>query len=79
MSAEVRLPTILVPLDPGVPLVPLDLQPLLDRAYDSGRYARLARYERPCDPPLTAEQQAWATGILRDRGVADMTHPPKGG
>ena len=58
-----------VPLDPGVPLVPLDLQPLLDRAYDSGRYPRLVRYTQPCDPPLTTEQQAWAEGILREKGL----------
>ncbi|MBA4065060.1 MAG: hypothetical protein C0501_15365 [Isosphaera sp.] len=66
---EERLPTIRVPLDPGVPLVPLDLQPLLDRAYDTGRYRRLVRYDRPCDPPLAPEQQAWAEGVLRGKGL----------
>jgi hypothetical protein len=66
---EERLPTIRVPLDPGVPLVPLDLQPLLDRAYDTGRYPRLVRYTVPPDPPLTPEQQAWAEGILRQKGL----------
>ncbi len=64
-----RLPIIQVPLDPGVPLVRIDLQPLLDRAYDTGRYRQLARYSRPCDPPLTPEQQAWAEGILRAKGL----------
>ena len=69
IKLEERLPTIRVPLDPGVPLVPLDLQPLLDRAYDTGRYPRLVRYHAPCDPPLTAEQEAWAEGILRAKGL----------
>jgi len=64
-----RLPIIQVPLDPGVPLVRIDLQPLLDRAYDTGRYRQLARYSRPCDPPLTPEQQAWAESILRAKGL----------
>jgi hypothetical protein len=64
-----RLPPIVVPLDPGVPPVTVELQPLLDRAYDTGRYARRARYARPCDPPLSPEQQAWADGVLRAKGV----------
>ncbi len=69
IKLEERLPTIRVPLDPGVPLVPLDLQPLLDRAYDTGRYPRLVRYTAPCDPLLSPEQQAWAEGILREKGL----------
>ncbi|MEO2089002.1 MAG: DUF4058 family protein [Gemmataceae bacterium] len=65
-----RLPTIVVPLDPGVMPVKVDLQSLFDRDYDIGRYARLARYAaRPPDPPLTAEQQAWASGILKEKGL----------
>jgi len=69
IKLEERLPTIRVPLDPGVPLVPLDLQPLLDRAYDTGRYSRLVRYTAPCNPPLSPEQQTWAEGILRAKGL----------
>ncbi|MFO0852637.1 MAG: DUF4058 family protein [Gemmataceae bacterium] len=64
-----RLPRILVPLDPGVPPVPVDLQPLLDRCYDTGLYARQLKYDRPPDPPLTPEQQAWAEGVLRTKGL----------
>ena len=64
-----RLPAIGVPLDPGVPPAPLDLQSLFDRCYDGGRYTELFAYTAPCDPPLTAEQQAWAAGILRERGL----------
>lgn len=64
-----RLPRILVPLDPGVPPVPLDLQPLLDRCYDTGLYARQLKYDRPPDPPLTPDQQAWADGVLRAKGL----------
>jgi hypothetical protein len=65
-----RLPRIAVPLDPGVPPVVVDLQPLLDRAYDLGRYQRSVRYSTVVPvPPLTPEQQAWAEGILQSKGV----------
>lgn len=63
------LPRVLVPLDPGVPPVPVDLQPLFDRCYDTGLYARQVKYDRPPDPPLTADQQAWADSVLRAKGV----------
>lgn len=64
------LPRIAVPLDPGVPPVVVDLQPLLDRAYDLGRYQRSARYASVVPtPPLTPEQQAWAEGILKSKGL----------
>jgi hypothetical protein len=64
-----RLPTIGIPLDPDVPEVTVDLQPLLDRCYDGGRYPELVNYRHPCDSPLTSEQQEWAEGILRTKGL----------
>jgi hypothetical protein len=65
-----RLPTIPIPLDEGVPPVMLDLQAVFDRCYDDGPLADLARYDRKQpDPPLTPEQQAWAEGILRAKGL----------
>jgi hypothetical protein len=64
-----RLPAFGIPLDPGTPPVTVDLQPLLDRAYDTGRYAAEVRYDQPPDPPLTPDQQAWAEGILRAKGL----------
>ena len=61
-----RLPSIVIPLDPGVRPVVVDLQPVLERAFDTGRYAQFAKYatKQPM-PPLTAEQQAWAEGMLK--------------
>jgi hypothetical protein len=64
-----RLPAFDIPLDPGVRPVHVDLQPMLDRTYDISRYAMAAKYRRPPDPPLTPEQQAWAEGILREKGL----------
>ena len=65
-----RLPAVAVPLDAGTRPVEIDLQPLFDRCYDSGRYAARARYaEQLPDPPLIPEQRTWAEGILRAKGL----------
>jgi hypothetical protein len=65
-----RLPVIPIPLDEGVSPVMLDLQPVFDRCYDDGPLADLAKYDRKQpDPPLSPEQQAWAEGILREKGL----------
>jgi hypothetical protein len=60
-----RLPRIAVPLLPGDQPVGLDLQAVLDRAYDDGPYARRVPYvlERIV-PPLTSKQAEWAARIL---------------
>ena len=63
------LPTLSVPLDHDVPPVAVALQPLLDQAYDRRLYRRQLRYTSPPEPPLTADQQAWAEGILRVNGL----------
>ncbi len=64
-----RLPTFAIPLDPGVPPITIDLQPMIELAYDRGRYTELFSYRDPCNPPLTPEQQAWAEGIHRAKGL----------
>ena len=63
------LPMIPIPLDPDVEPVRIELQPLFERTYDTGRYAEFMDYAKPCDPPLSPEQQAWAEGILKSKGV----------
>ena len=42
------LPKFVVPLDPGVPFVEVNLQPLFERTYKAGRYSTLLKYQRPC-------------------------------
>ncbi len=65
-----RLPMIPVPLDPEVAPVMVDFQAVFDRCYDESGFARRAKYDRkPCDPPLTPDQQAWAEAILREKGL----------
>ncbi len=64
------LPTIGIPLAAGVEPVAINLQAVFDRCYDAGRYAMLAKYDRrDPDPPLTAEQKAWADAILKEKGL----------
>ena len=62
-----RLPAIPVPLRPGEPDVVLDLQPLIDRVYTAGGHDDLDYTVDP-DPPLAADDAAWADGLLRAAG-----------
>lgn len=65
-----KLPTIPIPLDENVPPVTVDLQQVFDRCYDEGGFSRIAKYDRKQpDPPLTADQQTWAEGVLRAKGL----------
>lgn len=66
-----RLPAFAIPLDPGVPPVTVDLQPMIELAYDRGRYTELFTYREPPVPPLTPTQQAWAEGVLRAKGLLE--------
>ena len=64
------LPKVPIPLDPGVAPVTIDLQAVFGRCYDEGGFAKRAKYDsRRPDPPLSPEQQAWAEGILREKGL----------
>lgn len=58
------LPEIAVPLLPGDGTVSLNLQAVFRRTYDAGPYQREIDYEADTpEPPLTAEQTAWAGGL----------------
>lgn len=61
------LPCIPVPLKEGEPEVPLDLQYVMNRAYESGPYLRGAvDYASAPDPPLSPHDLEWAAERLRD-------------
>jgi hypothetical protein len=68
ISMREPLPTAAVPLRRHDPQAKLDLQALIDRAYSSGRYHRCLDYSKPCEPPLEAEDAAWADVLLRQAG-----------
>ncbi|QDV32515.1 DUF4058 family protein [Tautonia plasticadhaerens] len=66
-----RLPIIPIPLRDGDADVPLDLQELIDLAYENGRYGRID-YKAEAAPPLSREDAAWADGLLRGRGTRSL-------
>ncbi len=63
-----RWPEVVVPIGEGHSDVTVSLATVFDDCYRGGAYERWVRYDCPCDPPLTDEQQAWAEGVLRARG-----------
>ena len=65
-----RLPAIRIPLRPADPDIPLDLQPLVDRCYEMGRYWR-SKWQEPLIPPLPDEDAAWAQGCLKSAGLIE--------
>lgn len=63
------LPCIPVPLRAGERDVPLDVQVMVNRAYDGGPYRRMIDYTQPSDPPLSDEEAEWAEARLRAAGL----------
>ena len=67
ISLRQRLPIIPIPLRANDADVTLDLQSLLERAYENGRYDR-TRYDQPLDPPLDPEDAEWAEQLIKAAG-----------
>ena len=65
------LPLIPIPLTEGLPPVTANFQEVFSRTFDAALYSRRLHYDEPCDPPLTVEQQAWAEGVLREKGIVN--------
>lgn len=63
-----RMPAIPIPLRAADRDILLDLQPLVDEAYQPARYDRTIDYKQPADPPLDAEDAAWANELLKNAG-----------
>jgi hypothetical protein len=77
ISLGERLPIVKVPLLPGDGSVPVDLQPLVDRCYDTGLYLRSIPYVGGTPvPPLRPEQTAWVEQVLRDKGILPAAPAP---
>ncbi|MFZ4764764.1 MAG: DUF4058 family protein [Roseimicrobium sp.] len=60
------LPVIRIPLRRGERDVFVDLQPLIDRVYETGRYWRLDYTMQP-QTPLPAEDMAWSLSLTQGR------------
>ena len=67
MPLREKLPAIRIPLRKTDPDIALDIQPLVDQAYQEGAYDDID-YRKPCKPPLPAEDEAWADELLRAAG-----------
>ena len=59
------LPEVYVPLADEHSDLPLPLQPLVDCAYQGGRYSLLVDYQKEPRPPLSEENTGWAWELLR--------------
>jgi hypothetical protein len=62
-----KLPAIAVPLRKKDADLRLDLQALLDRAYENGGYDTID-YQEDSDPPLEGSDAEWADALLRSSG-----------
>lgn len=64
------LPMVSVPLLEPDPDVVLDLRWAFRRAYETGPYRKILRYDLPPDPPLEGGDRTWALEVLRTRGIS---------
>jgi hypothetical protein len=65
ISLREPLPILKIPLRDGEEPAQLALQPLLEKAYQNGKYARTIDYSRPLDPPLQEDDTLWARSLLK--------------
>jgi hypothetical protein len=68
LPLRARLPGIRIPLRETDADAALDLQALVNLAYEAGAYARGIDYTQPCTPPLTGEDERWAEELLKQAG-----------
>ncbi len=64
-----RLPVISIPLKPGDPDARLDLQVVLNAAYDRGGLDLENDYRKEPRPPLDKKVAEWADRLLRSKGL----------
>lgn len=69
MKLRDRLPRISVPLANKDPAVVLDLQEVLNRTYDAGRYAEELDYRHDPKVGLSPANAKWAQRLLRQHGL----------
>jgi hypothetical protein len=62
-------PHVEIPLTVEHPDVLLNLQTVMNHAYDDGPFARLVDYSREPEPPFTPTNVIWADSLLRTKGL----------
>lgn len=63
MPLRERLPAIRIPLRERDPDIVLNIQALVNQAYEEGRYDDID-YQQPCVPPLNDEDAKWAAELI---------------
>ncbi|MCX7924330.1 MAG: DUF4058 family protein, partial [Fimbriimonadales bacterium] len=63
------LPIINIPLRPTDADAPLDLQALVDKVYEQGRYHLLIDYRQPPKPALSEADAEWVDAVLKEKGL----------
>jgi hypothetical protein len=69
-SVRDPLPAVQVPLAEPDPDVVLDLGAAFRRAYESGPYRKIVRYDLPPPVPLRDEDASWAREVISKAGAA---------
>ena len=59
-SLRERLPRLKIPLADEDPMQHWISPAALEQVYIEGRYGRRIRYDQPCEPPLSLDDQTWA-------------------
>ncbi len=62
-----EVPSFPVPLKTGEEEPLLDLQGILRKLYERGRYYLAIDYTKPAQPPLLSEDAAWADSLLKEQ------------
>lgn len=70
-----RLPRVGIPLAGDDPDAPLDLQAVLAQTYEDGDYRDRIDYRKPCQPPLSGEDQQWASRVIEGALAAEAAEP----
>jgi hypothetical protein len=65
-----RLPRVRIPLAGDDPDVVLDVQAVVEQTYNAGGYRGRIDHSRPCDPPLSPEDCAWAEARIKEAFTA---------
>jgi len=66
-SVRQEIPSFPVPLKTGEEEPLLDLQGILRKLYERGRYYLAIDYAKPAQPPLLSEDTAWADSLLKEQ------------
>ena len=64
-----KLPRVRIPLGPGEPPVPLDLQAVFDEVYEKAAFAKRIDYQVPPAVPLTRADADWIEDVLLAKGL----------